>query len=77
MIGVPEITQTGIRVRMLINNNMDLGTPVNVVSSVNPLANGSYVVYKLQYELASRDTPFYWILELRPPQTASAGNLGG
>lgn len=63
MIGVPEFTERGIKVKMLFDNQTKLGSGLQVSSIINPAANGSYTVYKLGFELASRDTPFYLIAE--------------
>lgn len=63
MIGVPEFTEQGIKVKMLFDNQTVLGGGVNVKSKLNPAADGIYSVYKLGFELASRDTPFYYIAE--------------
>lgn len=63
MIGVPEFTETGIKVKMLFDNQITLGGGLNVTSKLNPSANGIYTVSKLGFELASRDTSFYYIAE--------------
>jgi hypothetical protein len=63
MIGIPEFTERGIKVKMLYDNQTKLGTGLIVRSDLNPAANGNYTVYKLGFELASRDTPFYLIAE--------------
>lgn len=63
MIGIPEFTERGIKVKMLFDNQTKLGSGLEVRSELNPAANGSYTVYKLGFELASRDTPFYLIAE--------------
>lgn len=63
MIGIPEFTEQGIKVKMLFDNQTDLGYGLDVQSIMNPAANGVYSVYKLQFELSSRDTPFYLIAE--------------
>ena len=70
MIGVPQITELGVRVKMLIKNNVILGSPVTVTSVLNPMANGNFYVIKLAFEVASRDTPFYWIMDLTPANNA-------
>lgn len=70
MIGVPEVTETGTRVRMLINNQIRVGDAVTIVSDINPAANGDYVVFRLLFQIASRDTPFYWIIEARSKKYA-------
>jgi hypothetical protein len=63
MIGIPEFTERGIKVKMLYDNQTSLGSGLVVSSQLNPAANGTYAVYKLGFELASRDTPFYLIAE--------------
>lgn len=63
MIGIPEFTEQGIKVKMLFDNQTDLGYGLEIKSVMNPAANGTYTVYKLGYELTSRDTPFYLIAE--------------
>lgn len=63
MIGIPEFTEQGIKVKMLFDNQTVLGGGIRVTSKLNPAANGLYTVFKLGFELASRDTPFYYIAE--------------
>lgn len=63
MVGVPEITELGVRVRCLIINQINVADQIQITSVRNPAANGNYTIYKLGFELASRDTPFYWIIE--------------
>lgn len=63
MIGIPEFTEQGIKVRMLFDNQTVLGGALRVRSRLNPAADGDYTVSKLSFELASRDTPFYYIAE--------------
>lgn len=63
MIGIPEFTEQGIKVKMLFDNQTDLGYGLEIKSIMNPAANGLYVVYKLGYEVANRDTPFYLVAE--------------
>lgn len=63
MIGIPEFTERGIKVKMLYDNQTKLGSGLVVQSQLNPAANGNYTVYKLGFELASRDTPFYLVAE--------------
>lgn len=63
MIGAPEFTEQGIKVKMLFDNQTVLGGGIRVTSKINPAADGLYTVFKLGFELASRDTPFYYIAE--------------
>lgn len=58
-IGIPEWTEFGIQGKILFIPDLKLGCAVNATSVMNPSINGSYVVGKIDYELASRDTPFY------------------
>lgn len=50
--GYPTYTSKGIRVSTLFNPSIGYGGSINVQSSLTP-ANGTWVVYKLDYELAS------------------------
>lgn len=63
MIGIPEFTEHGVKVKMLYDGQVTLGGALEVKSSLNPAVNGQYVVYKLSHELANRDTPWYTIAE--------------
>jgi len=63
MIGIPEITEQGIRVKYLLDNISRLGGGLDIVSSIYPAINGSYIIYKLGFEISNRETPFYYIAE--------------
>ena len=63
MIGIPEFTEQGIKVKMLLDNQTTLGAGLRITSVQYPAANGEYVIYKLGFDIASRDTPFYYIAE--------------
>lgn len=63
MIGIPEFTEQGIKVKMLFDNQTDLGYGLEIRSIMNPSANGDYVVYKMSFELTNRDVPFYLVAE--------------
>lgn len=63
MVGIPELTETGIKVKYLLDNSSTLGGGLRVISKMYPAANGDYAIYKLGFEIANRDTPFYWIAE--------------
>lgn len=63
MIGIPEFTEQGIKVKFLLDNKTRLGSSLRITSTQNPAVNGDYVVYKLGFELSTRDTPFYYIAE--------------
>lgn len=63
MIGIPEFTEQGVKVKMLFDNQTVLGGGINITSQLNPAVNGLYTVFKLGFELASRDAPFYYVAE--------------
>lgn len=63
MVGIPEFTEQGIKAKMLFDNQTTLGSGLNITSRMNPAANGLYTVYKLSFELASREAPWYYIAE--------------
>lgn len=61
MIGIPEFTEQGVKVKFLLDNKTTLGSALQITSQINPAVNGFYSIYQLGFEIASRDTPFYWI----------------
>lgn len=63
MIGIPELTEQGVKVKFLLDNQTTLGGSLRIQSQRYPAINGDYVIYKLGFEIANRDTPFYWIAE--------------
>lgn len=63
MIGIPEATERGVRVKILYDLETDLGGLLRLTSELNPALDGDYTVYKMAFDLASRDLPFYWTLE--------------
>jgi len=63
MIGIPDLDEQGLKVTFFIDNQTTLGSGLEVTSKINPAANGIYVIYKLSFNIASRDVPFYWIAE--------------
>lgn len=65
MIGIAGATEQGIKVKFLINSLTVLGGLLRIESSQYPEQNGDYEVYKLHFEVASRDIPFYYIAEAK------------
>lgn len=63
MIGIPEFTERGIKVTFLIDNKTRLGGALRVTSKQYPAINGTYVIYKLGFQVTTRETPFYYIAE--------------
>lgn len=65
MIGIPELTDQGVRVKFLFDNRAKLGGRLAIDSKINPSLNGNYIIYKLSYSLATRAVPFYCVAECR------------
>lgn len=63
MIGIPEFTEQGLKVKFLYDNRTVLGGLMRVRSVEYPAANGDYIIYKLGFQLSTRETPFYYIAE--------------
>jgi hypothetical protein len=63
MIGIPEFTEQGIKVKFLLDNRVMIGGLIRIESNIYPAANGEYIIYKLSFEICTRDTPFYYIAE--------------
>ena len=69
IIGAPELTEQGINVKVFFDNTVRLGDAIEIESNRYPSVNGRYVIHKLGYELANRDTPFYSLIEARYDRT--------
>lgn len=65
MIGVPEFTEVGVKVKYLLDADSAIGGLLKITSILNPALNGTYIIYKLSFEIASRDTPFYYVAEAK------------
>jgi hypothetical protein len=65
LIGLPELTEQGVRVRYLYDPNSRVGGRLELVSQLNPALSGSYEIYKLAFELASHEQPWYTIAEAK------------
>ncbi len=65
MIGIPEISEQGIKVTYLLENKTQLGSLMQLKSLLNPAVNGQYIIYKLGFNIATRERPFYWIAEAK------------
>lgn len=67
MIGIPEITASGIRATMLWDNRPSIGGRVRIESEFYPAADGEYDIYKIDFDLTTRDNPFYITFEAARP----------
>ena len=63
MIGIPEVTEHGVKVTYLLDNQSKLGGALQLQSGVYTSLNGNYTIYKLNWNIATREKPFYWIAE--------------
>lgn len=63
MIGIPEVLEHGVRVKMLFDNQTVVGGNIRIISDFYRAAEGTYTIYKLGFELANRAKPFYLIAE--------------
>lgn len=63
MIGVPEATERGVRVKVLYDLETDLGGRLDLTSELNPALDGSYTIYKVDFDLASRAEAWYYTIE--------------
>lgn len=68
MVGVPFATETGILVRTMVNNQVEIASKVQIESQINPGANGIYKVWQISFDIATRDEPFYYNLMCVPPE---------
>lgn len=71
MIGIPEVDERGVRVKMFMDQHTGLGTMLEIESTLNPAANGNFVIYKMRDNCSMRGLPFYIEAE------ASKPGLGG
>lgn len=65
MIGIPELTEQGIKVKYLLDPKSKLGGQLTVQSELNKALSGDYIIYKLSFDIASREPQFYWIAEAK------------
>lgn len=65
MVGKPELTDFGVNVRFFLDLDTRVNDEIEIISEVNPSANGKYIIYKLDFDIANRDLPFYYIAEAR------------
>lgn len=63
MIGIPEATERGVKVTTLYDLETDLGGRLDLTSELNPALDGSYTIYKVGFDLASRSEAWYYDIE--------------
>lgn len=69
MIGIPEVTEQGIKVRFLLDTNTVVGGALDVRSELNPALDGLYSIFALDFEVSTRDKDFYFIADARRTKT--------
>lgn len=62
MVGIPQVTSEGVTVRVMINSEILIGGEVTINNTTNQTANGTFKVMKIDYEIATRDRPFWFTL---------------
>lgn len=60
LVNVPVVNEYGVQLRSLINSEIKIGGSIQVQSQINPAANGIWYVYRLNYDVSTWETPFYW-----------------
>lgn len=63
LVGIPEFVGLGVRCKVILTSEIRVGQRVRVSSLAYPAVDGDYVVYRLDFDLANRELPFYYILE--------------
>ena len=67
MVGKPEFTDFGVKVKFMLDLQVKIGDELEIESEFYPASNGVYIVYKLDFDVANRDVPFYHMAETRRP----------
>lgn len=63
MVGIPEQIEHGCRVKYMLEPNTRLGGQLVIDSKLNPGMSGKFIVYRVDFEIANRDVPFYNVVE--------------
>ena len=69
LIGLPLINERGVSFTILFNEQIIIGSKINLTSEINPTANGSWCVYKITYDLQNRNQSFYMKIEATQAKT--------
>jgi hypothetical protein len=62
MVGIPEFTEYGVKVKTLVDRNVVLGGAMRLTSTMVPVMNADYVITRIDYDLATREQQFYYDL---------------
>lgn len=63
MLGIPEATERGVSVTTLFDLQTELGMRMDLTSDLNPALDGSYVIYKADFDLTNREEAWFYDLE--------------
>lgn len=63
LIGIPQLTEQGVRCTMLLDNQTAIGGALDITSELYPAVNGKYAIYKLSFDIESRGQSFYYVAE--------------
>ena len=63
MIGIPQLTEQGVRVKFFVDNKTVLGGGIQLQSEIYPTVNGFYIIYQLAFIITNREVPFYYIAD--------------
>lgn len=63
LVGVPEVTERGVKVTCLLDRHLAVGGALELESDLNPSCNGAYAIFKLDFDVATHAEPFYHIIE--------------
>lgn len=63
MIGIPTITERGINFKIMFDARVTVGSKAVLTSTLNPVANGNWTIYKITYDLQNREQSFYMNIE--------------
>lgn len=65
LLGKPEFIDNGVRVKFFVDNYTRVGTRLRLKSDIYPAVNGDYKIFKLSFDVANRDNPFYYIADAK------------
>jgi hypothetical protein len=65
LIGIPEVTEQGVKLTYLLDNTSKRGGALQLISKVYPTLNGTYRIFDLGWNISSREVPFYWIADCK------------
>jgi len=63
MIGIPETTERGVKVKLYLDGQTTVGGRLRLTSRIYPALTGDYAVFKLGFEISNFSDPFWWIIE--------------